>query len=583
MLCAAACGRAPAPRAPAQAVAVSPREQINRAVDRYWDAYTQLNMLNAVDGGDARFDNRQVNSISPQYLADSLALERASLAEILAVPQASVDADTRLTYEIFRRERELAIDGFTYPAELVPVNPFDSMPQRFALLGSGAGSQEFASPRDYANWLGRIDDYTAWTRQAIANMQDGVRRGYSLPRELVEMLLPQLANLAQDSPTNGFYEPLRSLPQALPEAERSRMAERFRGAVRDKLLPAYRELHDFLAREYLPRARGGVALAEFPLGEAWYAYRVRQQTTTALTPGQVHLLGTAEVERIRKAMQSLLAETAFDGKIQEYTELLRRDPHHTFESAAALLGAYGDLKIKLAVSAPALFAMLPRADFEIRPAGTESGASPVQYRAAGVQAIDPAVFFVNTGQLAAQASYAIAPLFLSVAPGRHYQLALQRENTALPRFRRFGSTPAFVAGWSLYAESLGEELGLVQGPEARFGLLLHELERAVGVVVDTGLHAGQWTRRQALAYVHAELPVDDGEAIALVERCIALPGEALAAPVGELSIRALRTLAEQALGARFDIRVFHQEILKDGAMPLDILEAKIDLWTKRPP
>lgn len=577
---------------------MSPREQINRAVDRYWDAYTQLNMLNAAAGGDAHFDNRQVNSISPQYLADSLALERASLAEILAVPQASVDADTRLTYEIFRRERELAIDGFTFPAELVPVNPFDSMPQRFALLGSGAGSQEFASPRDYANWLGRIDDYTAWTRQAIANMQDGVRRGYSLPRELVEILLPQLANLAQDSPTNGFYEPLRSLPQALPEAQRSRLAERFRGAVRDKLLPAYRELHDFLARDYLPRARGGVALAELPLGEAWYAYRVRQQTTTALTPGQVHLLGTAEVERIRKAMQSLLAESAFDGKIQEYAELLRRDPHHTFESAAALLGAYGDLKIKLAVSAPALFAMLPRADFEIRPAGTASGEAagaaaidappaiaspPVHYRAAGMQAIDPAVVFVNTGQLAAQPSYAIAPLFLSVAPGRHYQLALQRENTALPRFRRFGATPAFVAGWSLYAESLGEELGLVLGPEARFGLLLHELERAVGVVVDTGLHAGQWTRRQALAYVHAELPVDDGEAIALVERCIALPGEALAAPVGELRIRALRTLAEQALGARFDIRVFHHEILKDGAMPLDILEAKIDRWTKRPP
>jgi uncharacterized protein (DUF885 family) len=573
------------------AAAASPREQINRVVDRYWDAYTQLNMQNAVDGGDARFDNRQVNSLSPQYLADSLALERGSLGEILAVPEAAVDGDTRLTYDMFKRERLLAIDGYTFPEELLPVNPFDSLPQRFAVLGSGAGSLEFASPRDYENWLGRIDDYVIWTRQAIVNMRDGERRGYSLPRVLVERLLPELANLAQDSPTNPFYSPLRSLPQALAEPERSRLAEKFRAAVRDKLLPAYGELHDFLARDYLSRARDGVALSELPLGDAWYAYRVRQQTTTALNPRQIHALGLAEVERIRGNMQRLLLATGFEGGIADYAAGLRQEPRNHYKSAEELLAAIRDLKIKLTAGAPAQFVMPPQADFEIRPTGTPSAAvwagaaeePPIFYRAAGMHGNGPAVLFVHTDQAALSTTYAIAPLFLGAAPGRHYQLAFQAENPTLPRFRRLGVVPAFVAGWSLYAESLGEDLGVIQEPEARFGLLLHQLEQAVGMVVDTGLHAGQWTRRQALAYVHAEMPVEDADAIALVERCIALPGQALAAPVGALRIRALRVLAEQSLGARFDVRAFHTEILKDGAMPIDLLEAKMNQWTQRPP
>lgn len=540
----AACGAAPAPTPPQATNTVAPHDRLSRIFDRYWDEHQSP--------GDA---------LSPQFLADSLAAERRFLAEILAVPRAGLDADSRLTYDIFKRQRELDIEGLTYPTELMPVNPFDGMPQQLARSAADTGQRPFGAVKDYENWLRRIDDYVRWTRQAIVNMREGMRRGYTSPRVLMARMLPLLDGFGNDTPANVFYLPLRTMPETIKAPERSRLTLSLNSAVKDKLLPAYRELHDFIQSEYLPRARVSVALSALPLGPSWYAFRIKRATGTQLTPNEIHSIGIAEVERVQTRLQSLPANA----------------PR---AATGELLNAYQELKVQTLAAMPTLFSAVPQADFEIRAFGPLSGAATsLAYQRAAPDGRTPAILYVNTAPSALRpASVEIASFLRESIPGRHYQSALQLERADLPKFRRFGSDPAFVDGWALYAASLGEELGLYRDDEAKRGALSGQLKCAVALVVDTGLHAKGWTRAQSVDYLRAQLAADVADAILMTDRFVALPGDALACKMGELKIRALLTKAQQALGVRFDIREFHSEILKDGAMPLDILEAKMKLW-----
>jgi hypothetical protein len=308
-----ACGGRPAP-APSQAAnAVVPHERLGRIVDRYWDE-------NVLPG----------NSLSPQYLADSLALQRRFLAEILAVPRAGLDEDSRLTYDIFKRQRELDIDGFTYPSELLPVNPFDAMPLQFARAAAGAGQRPFSTARDYESWLTGVDEYVQWTGRAIVNMRDGMRRGYTLPRVLVERTLPLLQGFGEDTSANVFYIPLQMMPQTIDPAERTRLTASLTRAIKDKLLPAYRVLHDFLQSEYLPRARLSVGLSALPLGPSWYAALVKRAAGDERTPDQIHAVGTAEVERLQARMRALPAGPSPPGKAELVDAYSRGHTHAIF-------------------------------------------------------------------------------------------------------------------------------------------------------------------------------------------------------------------------------------------------------------
>lgn len=567
-----ACG-APVPPPPTRAAdSAPPRENLNHLVERYWDETVGPSSWYSWGGSD----------ISPQFLADSLATERRYLVDVLAVPRAALDDDAKVTFDIFRRERELAIEGFTYPAELLPVNPFDGMPQQFALRASAAERYALSSAKDYENWHGLAQSYVRWTNQAIANMRDGMRRGYTLPRVLVEKALPMLATLGGDTQSNLFYQPLGSNSETAPE-ERTRSAA-VAAAIKDEILPSYRALHDFLQHEYLPRSRDSVGLSALALGQSWYEYLVKRATGT-LTPAQLHALGLAELERLHGRVQALLAEASFAGNAQGFFDGMRRDPRFSYKAAEELLNAYRDLKVQVATAAPGLFSSVPRADFEIRrlEAFRESTSPALTYRRAASSKTS-AVLYVNTADLDARPATAVAAQFLREAvPGHHYQLALQQERVDLPRFRRFGGAPAFIQGWDLYAASLGVELGLYRDSEAKFGSLLAQLTCAAGLVIDTGLHSLGWTRQQALDYLHAQVPIDDAAADEAIDRDIALPAEALACTVGFLKIEELRSRAQQTLGARFDLRAFHAEVLRDGAMPLDILDAKIKRWMEASP
>jgi uncharacterized protein (DUF885 family) len=538
----AACGPAPAPAPVEAGNAPAPHDNLRRMVDRYWDE--------RVAPG---------NPLSPQFLADSLAIERRFLAEVSTVPRDRLDEEAKLTYDIFKSRRELDIEGFTYPAELLPVEPFDGMPWNLARDAADLGQYPLPSAGDYENWLRRIGDFSGWTRQAILNMREGMRRGYTAPREVMERTLPLLRDLGTDSSANVFYAVLRTMPESVKEPERTRLSAALAGAVRDNLLPAYRDLHDFIQNEYLPNSRRSLALSALPLGPSWYAYRVKRATGTHMTAKQIHAIGIAEVERLRSRMP----------------------PQESAPPAAAadLVNAYLDLKTQTLGVMPALFSTLPEADFEIRaaPAGGLQTV-PLLYRLAVPKRGIPAVLYVDTAATAGQPP-AHAAIFLQEAiPGRHLQAALQQERTDLPKFRRFGREAAFVDGWALYAATLGSELGLYRDEEAKRNASLLQLKCAVALVVDTGLHAMDWTRAQAVDYLGAQLAVDAAAAGLMIDRFAAEPGDALACGMGELEIQALRSRAQQLQGTRFDIREFHGEILKDGAMPLDILEQKMKLW-----
>jgi uncharacterized protein (DUF885 family) len=538
----AACGAPPHPPAPA-AKPAAPNDSLNRLVDQYWDEHLPSG-----------------NALSAQFLADSLAVERRFLTEVLAVPRAVLDAQGGLTYDIFKRQRELDIEILTYPAELMPVNPFDGAPQRFARLAVDLTQHPLKTVKDYENWQLRIDDNVRWTRQAIANMREGMRRGYTSPRILAERMLPLFDAMGNDAPDNVFYGPGRMLPETIGEPERTRLSTNLAGAVKGRLLPAYRELHDFIQSEYLARARVSIALSALPLGSSWYSSLIRRTAGTRATPNEIHAVGLAEVERLRARLLAVPA-----------------GPPPAAQNE--LLNAYQELKVRTLAAMPTLFSAAPPSDFEIRvfvPVG--EAAAALAYQRAAPETGTSAILYVNAGNGTRPANVETAGFLLEAIPGRHYQWALQQQRTDLPRFRRFGSEPAFAEGWALYAATLGEELGVFRDDEAKRGSLLAQLKCAAALVVDTGIHAKNWTRAQAAGYLRTQLSAEETEADSMADRFVASPGNALACKMGELKFQALRSRAIETLGPRFDIREFHSEILKDGAMPLDILEAKMNVW-----
>jgi uncharacterized protein (DUF885 family) len=570
-----ACSDGAAPPPPAPPSVLPPVAELLRVVDQYWDESQRLNphSRSAV----VRFEAASGYDISPQALADSLDLERRYREALAAVSRGALDSESQLTYDIFKRERDLAIEGFTFPGELMPVNPFRSVPLDFARAGAGVGSYAILSSKDYESWQARAADYDRWTAQAIANMRQGLRRGYVLPRVIVVRLLPVLAALGADTPANVFYRPLAAIPPSLRAAERQRISEGITGTVKEHILPAYRRLHDFMRDEYLPRARQSIAWSALPLGPAWYAHLVRRETASTLSPADIHAIGTAEADRLRGRLQTLLAEAGFAGNAQAYFEASEREPRISYTTPEELLDFYAQLKVSAAAALAAEFAESPHGDFLIRPAEPfHAGGMPALLYERGANRSAAPVLDVDTTR---QPLIPRTADFLREAlPGLHLQLAIQQERSGLPKFRRFGGDPGFVEGWGLYAESLGEELGLYGDTYAKFSSLRDELACAAALAVDTGIHGLGWSREQALDYWRTQVPMSEEAANESIDRIIALPAEALDCGMGIRVFRSLRAHAQQVLGARFDLRDFHAELIDDGAMPLDLLESAANLW-----
>jgi uncharacterized protein (DUF885 family) len=444
--------------------------------------------------------------------------------------------------------------------------------------------QPFKTVKDYDDFLKRLDGLVQWTDQAIVNMRTGIERGYMLPKVLVERTLPQLQAHVVAKPEDSIYwGPIRNLPASFAPADRERLTAAYRAAIEQKVVPTYRRLHDFLQAEYLPKARTTDGMGGLPDGQAWYAYRVKRITTTGYTPEQIHQIGLDEVARIQAAMEGVMRQVGFKGTRAEFFRYINTDPKFFYSKPEDLIAGYVQIENEVNAQLPKLFETLPKADYEVRAveAFREKSASAGSYQPASEDGTRPGIFYANTYDLRARPKRAMEALSLHEGnPGHHLQITIQREQRDLPRFRRFGFYTAYVEGWGLYAESepVGRALGRYTDPYQYFGQLEAELWRAIRLVVDTGLHAKGWTRQQVLDYAAANSAEAEARRVSEAERFMAIPGQALAYKIGQLKISELRARAEQALGPKFDVRKFHTAVLGDGALPLDVLEAKIDRW-----
>ncbi|MDH4049081.1 MAG: DUF885 domain-containing protein [Gammaproteobacteria bacterium] len=584
LLLLSACGKTPEDEAAIAGIdtAMQPAEELKALVEEYFDRILELNPLFATQIGDDRFNDRLANSVSPEHRRKAQALDREFLERILAIDPEALAGQDRLTYDTFRWSREMDVAGYQFPDHLQPINQFYSITTTFVQLGSGTSVHPFKTVKDYDDFLSRIDDFTVIVDQSIENMRIGAEQGVVQPKILMEKVLPQLeSQITDDVESSTFYTPVREMPADFSAEDRDRLTAAYRSAIANKVIPAYQRLHNFVGDDYMSATRESVGISELPSGEAWYAHLVQLRTTTEMTPAEIHQIGLDEVARIHDEMRKVRDEVGFDGDLQDFFEYLNTDDRFYFDKPEELIQGYRDMTERVKELTKKLFDVSPNTGFEVRAVEPfrERSASGGSYRRGTPDGSRPGVFFANTYDIKARPKWAMESLFLHEAiPGHYFQIEIQQELEGVPRFRRFGSYTAFSEGWGLYAESLGKELGMYTDPYQYFGALNAELWRAIRLVVDTGLHSKGWSRQDVLDYMYANSAVKEARAVSEAERYMAIPGQALAYKIGQLKIRELRTRAEQKLGDRFDVVSFHTLVLSEGAMPLTLLEQRVDRW-----
>ena len=586
-LCLAGCG--PSDDATEEPV-IDAAEQLVQLYHDYDEEFLVLNPMSATFRGDSRYDDQwgPYDRLSDEYAAASYELSQRYLARLVAIDPSSLNELDRLNYDIFQLDRENAIErhdlGFDEFESLTPVSQFFSVPNFLVMLGSGATAQPFKRPQDYDNWIARSTGFVEHVDLSISKMREGVELGVVRPRILMEKALPQLAAQVVDTPEQSdFWAPVTNMPKTFSDEDRDRITAEYREHISNVLMPAYAKLHDYIKDEYLQNARETIGQGDVPGGTEYYAFKVRESTTTDYTPEEIHEIGKREAKRIFVEMQRVKDEVGFEGDMQAFFEHLRTDPSFYFDTEQALVAAYDELRKTINPTLDMSFDVKAKADYVVKPveAFRAQSMAAAQYFMGTPDGSRPGIFYVNTYDLPSRPNYVMEALSLHEAsPGHHFQISISQEVEGLPAFRQFGGYTAYVEGWGLYAESLGKELGLYTDPLQHFGMLYFDIWRANRLVVDTGMHALGWTREDAIEWMQGNSPITEVDVIAEVERYIAIPSQALSYKIGQLKIRELRTRAEEALGDKFDVREFHNQILTTGALPLIVLEAKIDRWIK---
>src|SRR5260221_7007545 len=519
-----------------------------------------------------------------KHLADSL-------ATLKAVHRNDLPPSEELNFDLYLELLETATEGLQYGDEPYPfrgVTPFNiwmRLDQMGGIQQDAASTlalQPHLTVADYETVLKRLDALPAAVDQQLALLQAGLKRGYTPPKIVLRDLPKQIADLTPADPlASPLLQAFTEFPPNFPETDSARLTEKAKSIYAASLAPAFRKLHDYVASTYLPACRENIAATALPNGAAAYAFLVRWQTTTNLTPQQIHEIGLAEVKRIRAEMDKVIASTKFQGSFHDFTEFLRTDPRFYYEKPEDLVNGYRVIAKKIDPELAHLFGKLPRLTYGVCqiPDFKAPSQTTAYYQPGAPQAGRPGCYFVNTYNLHARPKWEMEALTLHEAvPGHHLQISLAQELEGQPEFRKHVGYSAFVEGWALYSESLGEELGLYKDPYAKFGQLTYEMWRAVRLVVDTGMHAMGWTREQAIQFFKDNTGKTDQDITVEVDRYIVWPGQALAYKIGQLKIRELRTEAERNLGARFDVRKFHDAVLDHGAVPLSVLETRMKLW-----
>jgi uncharacterized protein (DUF885 family) len=584
--CAATTATAPAAQSASAVVAPSPGALLATLFADSDEADLKLNPLNALFRGDMRYADQFGDSLSDTYRDANRAKVKAELGRLAAIDRATLSADEQISYDVFKWQSELALrfqdTGLDNYSRQTPVDHFNALHVFFADLSSGQSAAPFNTLADYENNLKRIDGFVKFMADAQGRMREGMAAGITQPKLVMNNVLDQLnGQIKSGIDGSPYLMPTKKFPDSISAADQKRLTAAYRSIIETKILPSLTAMRDFVKADYLHKCRSSVGLSGNPGGDKLYAYLVESSTTTKMSPEEIHQLGLSEVARIRGEMEKIRVRVGFKGNLRGFFNHLRSDPKFKFKTKEALIAEYGNIWKRLQPEVPKLFNSQPKSAFEVRPVPefAEANQAAAYYQQGTPDGTRPGVFFANTYDLPSRTSPGMETLFLHEAvPGHHFQISLAQENDKLPNFQRFGGNTAYVEGWALYTESLGFELGLFKDPYQHFGHLDDEMLRAMRLVVDTGLHAKGWTREQAVQFFMDNSGQSATDSKNEVERYIAIPSQALAYKIGQLTIRRLRTKAESELGAKFDIRSFHDQVLMSGALPLAVLEAKINAW-----
>ncbi|MBK7163700.1 MAG: DUF885 domain-containing protein [Sphingomonadales bacterium] len=550
------------------------------------EATLKRNPLNALFRGDMRYADRLGDYISDAYFDAERKAAEANLAKLESIDRARLDPTSQIAYDVYKQNQLDALKGLSKEimdlTVVRPVNHFAGFHTFYPTFASGQGAAPFKTVADYENNLKRHKEFITLMDASIGRFREGMGSGVFETKLTITNVIDQLnTQLAQKTEESPYYGPVTKFPADFSEADKARLTAAYKDMVEKGLYPANQRLRDFLRDEYLPLAREGVGLSYMKGGEKLYQYMVEQTTTLPLKAADIHNLGLSEVDRIKKGMEEIKTEVGFKGSLQDFFEHLRTDPKFKKESREALTQGYYDIGKQVDTVISSQFKFLPKAPLEIKPYEEfrekyEAGGSYQQGTPDGSR---PGTFYFNAYDLPSRTTSGMTTLYLHEgAPGHHFQISIAQENEKLPAFMRFGGNTAYVEGWALYAETLGYDMGLFKDPYQRFGTLSDEMLRAMRLVVDTGLHSKGWTRDQAIDYMLANSDMGKTDATAEVERYIAIPSQALAYKIGALTIQKLKAKAQKELGTKFDVREFHNQVLNTGALPLAVLEKKIDGW-----
>jgi uncharacterized protein (DUF885 family) len=559
----------------------TPSNSATRALQALMDEAWQKDMrddpLRASYLGDRRYESEWPD-LSLPAIEKRNADNGATLQRLQAIDRASLSPQDQLSYDLFAWEYRNRLGAFPFKPYLYEVRLRDGL----QALSEQAELIPFATVADYDHWIARLRTIDRYLAQNQSLLELGIREKRTQPRVIMERVLPQLADLIKpNAEASPFYDPFKRIPETVSQAERTRLQAEGKAAIERVVIPAYTRFEKFFRESYLPASRKNEGIWDTPDGAAFYDERVRFHTTTKLSAEEIHQIGLKEVARIRAAMDEVIREVGFKGTFAEFLVFLRTDPKFYYKSPDELFRAYAVLSKQIDPELVKLFRRLPRTPYGVRPipATSAPNTTTAYYQGPALDGSRAGYYYVNLYRPEVRPKYEMEVLTLHEAvPGHHLQIALAQEQTELPSFRRNAEHTAYVEGWALYTESLGDRLGLYKDPYSRFGQLTYDMWRAVRLVVDTGIHARHWTRQQAIDYFKANAAKTETDITNEVDRYISWPGQALAYKVGQLKILELRSLAERELGAKFDIREFHDAVLSDGAVPLEVLERQVRGW-----
>jgi uncharacterized protein (DUF885 family) len=560
------------------AVAQDARDALHGLFGESWAFQLEEDPLLATRVGEHRYNDR-LPSVTVADYERGLEARRSFLGRLRAIDRDALAREDRISYDILDRQLQDQITELEYRGYYMPITNRTGFHISFAQLGERV---PLRTVQDYENYIARLGGFRDYAEQHIELMREGMAEGFALPAVVLEGYEQVISpHVVEDPEASRLFGPFADFPESVPAGERSRLVEAGRTAISESVVPGYEAFLAFMRDDYVPAGRESIAIAEIPHGREYYEHRVRLFTTLDLTARDVHERGLEEVQRIRAEMEAVIEEARFDGSFAEFLEFLRSDPQFYAQTPEELMRYAARVGKRMDGELPRLFKTLPRMPWGLRevPDFIAPQTTTAYYQQPAGDGTEAGFYYVNTYNLPGRPLYEVEALTLHESvPGHHLQIALQQEIEGLPEFRRFAGFTAFVEGWALYAERLGLEAGFYQDPYSNFGRLTYEMWRALRLVVDTGIHAFGWDRQRAIDLMAENSALTLHNVTTEVDRYIAWPGQALAYKVGELKLRELRARATEALGADFDLRVFHDVVLLSGAVPLDVLEENVDVW-----